>query len=130
MGNGDLIGDAGKDVFLFNTALNGTANVDLLDDFNVADDTIRLDNAIFTALVGTGTLTAVQIVKNASGTAGQADDRIVYGSDTGNVFYDSNGSATGGRVLFANATDRIQFLCNLFGRIGAELGATPLQTSC
>jgi Ca2+-binding RTX toxin-like protein len=30
-----------------------------------------------------------------------ADDRIIYDTDSGQLFYDSNGSATGGSVQFA-----------------------------
>jgi serralysin len=63
-----------------------------------------LENAIFTTIVGTGTLTAAQFVANATGTAQDADDRIVYETDTGSVFFDSNGNAAGGGVLFAVLT--------------------------
>jgi Ca2+-binding RTX toxin-like protein len=65
------------------------------------NDRIRLEDGIFSAIVGTGTLTAAQFVANASGTAADASDRIVYETDTGNLFYDSNGSAAGGRIQFA-----------------------------
>ncbi|RJG40892.1 calcium-binding protein [Mesorhizobium sp. DCY119] len=99
-GSDYLVGGAGNDTFFFNTAL-GTSNIDTIADYNVAQDTIRLENGIFTALVGTGTLTAAQFVKNASGTATDANDRIIYETDTGKLFYDSNGSAAGGQVQFA-----------------------------
>ena len=56
---------------------------------------------IFTTISGTGTLTAAQFTANASGTAQDADDRIVYETDTGKLFFDSNGSAAGGSVQFA-----------------------------
>ena len=77
-GNDVLVGGSGGDQFVFNTALNAATNVDHITDFNVADDTIVLENAIFTTIAGTGTLTAAQFVANASGTAQDADDRIVY----------------------------------------------------
>jgi Ca2+-binding RTX toxin-like protein len=99
-GNDYMAGGAGNDTFFFNTAL-GTSNIDTIADYNVAQDTIRLENGIFTALVGTGTLTAAQFVKNASGTATDTNDRIIYETDTGKLFYDSNGSAAGGQVQFA-----------------------------
>jgi len=95
-----LTGGAGKDTFMFNTAL-GSPNVDTITDFNVVDDTIRLENGIFTAIAGTGTLTAAQFVKNATGLAEDANDRIIYETDTGKLFYDANGSASGGRLHFA-----------------------------
>lgn len=101
LGNDTLLGGAGKDTFLFNTALNASSNVDQVQDFSVADDTIRLENAFFTAISGTGTLTAAQFVKNSSGTAADASDRIIYETDTGKLFYDSNGNAAGGSIHFA-----------------------------
>ncbi len=85
---------------MFNTALAG-GNIDDITDFSVADDTIRLDNAIFASIAGTGVLTAAQFVANTSGTALDASDRIIYETDTGSLIYDANGSAGGGRYLVA-----------------------------
>ena len=104
-GNDFLRGDGGRDTFVFNTALNASTNVDEIFDFSVVDDTIRLDNAIFTALTGVGVLTAAQFTKNAAGTALDASDRIIYEIDTGDLYYDANGSAAGGRVQFARLDD-------------------------
>ncbi len=101
LGNDTLTGSAGLDSFVFNTAPNASTNVDTIKDFIVADDTIRLENAIFTAITGTGTLTAAQFVKNTTGLAADASDRIIYETDTGELYYDSNGSAAGGSVHFA-----------------------------
>jgi Ca2+-binding RTX toxin-like protein len=89
------------DQFVMDTALNALTNVDTITDFNVADDTIVLDHAVFAALTGMGTLAAAQFVANASGTAKDAGDRIVYEADTGKLFYDANGSSAGGSVQFA-----------------------------
>ncbi|WP_428661642.1 hypothetical protein [Reyranella sp.] len=95
-----LRGGGGSDVFAFTTSL-AAGNIDTIADFSVAADTIRLSHAIFDAIVGTGTLSALQFVANASGTAQDADDRVIYETDTGKLFYDSNGSAVGGAVQFA-----------------------------
>jgi serralysin len=102
LGNDTLQGLGGSDIFVFNTAL-GASNVDTLSDFTAAD-TVYLENAVFTALTGTGTLTANQFVSNTTGLATTASQRIIYESDTGNLYYDSNGSAAGGSVLFAHLT--------------------------
>jgi serralysin len=95
-----LTGLGGNDIFMFNTALGG-GNIDAITDFSVADDTIRLDDAIFANIASTGVLTAAQFAANASGTAQDASDRIIYETDTGKLFYDENGSAAGGAVQFA-----------------------------
>ncbi|UVK42792.1 hypothetical protein BPNPMPFG_004510 [Mesorhizobium sp. AR07] len=89
-------------------ALNASTNVDRVTDFSVVDDTIQLDNAIFAALGGNGTLSANQFVANASGTATNASQHITYETDTGWLYYDSNGNAAGGSVHFRHA-------CRQFG---------------
>ncbi|MBD9641054.1 calcium-binding protein [Ensifer sp. ENS07] len=100
-GKDKLAGGLGNDTFFFNSALSATTNVDTVTDFDVAADTIRLENAIFTAITGTGKLTADQFVKNTAGLAADTSDRIIYETDTGKLFYDSDGSAAGGSVHFA-----------------------------
>ena len=104
LGNDLLWGQAGADIFLFNTALNAATNVDRIIDFAVVDDTIYLENAIFTAL-GAGALAAAAFAANATGLAGDASDRIIYETDTGKLFYDANGSGAGiAGVHFATLT--------------------------
>ncbi|MEY9787720.1 Ca2+-binding RTX toxin-like protein [Sinorhizobium fredii] len=92
---------------MFNTAPNASSNADKIEDFSAADDTIRLENAIFTAISGTGTLTAAQFVKNTTGSAADASDRIIYETDTGKLYYDSNGNAAGGSVHFATISTNL-----------------------
>jgi Ca2+-binding RTX toxin-like protein len=99
LGNDNLQGLGGADFFMFNTAL-GANNIDTLY-FTVAD-TVNLENAIFTGLTGTGTLSTNQFVSNTSGLATTATQHIIYESDTGNLYYDSNGNAAGGSVVFAH----------------------------
>ncbi len=108
LGNDVLTGGTGTDKFLFNTVLNAATNVDRIADFNAVDDTIQIDNAIFTTIAGTGTLTSAQFVKNITGLAGDGDDRIIYESDTGKIFFDSNGSTAGGSVHFATIGTNLQ----------------------
>ncbi len=101
-GNDTLVGGIGSDYFVFDTALNPTANVDTITDFNIAADTIRLDNAVMAGLgITLGTLSAAKFWKNTTGLAHDADDRIIYETDTGKLFYDSNGIAAGGAVQIA-----------------------------
>jgi Ca2+-binding RTX toxin-like protein len=95
-----MTGGGGNDSFVFDTAL-GSGNIDTITDFTPVDDRIVLNDAIFTAL-GTGVLSANAFRTNATGLAQDADDRIIYETDTGRVWYDSNGSAAGGNYLFAD----------------------------
>ncbi len=99
-GSDTLKGDGGSDSFVFRDAL-GASNIDTIKDFNIADDTIRLENSIFSGITGTGTLTAAQFVANTSGTATDSSDHVIYETDTGKLFYDSNGNAAGGATQFA-----------------------------
>ena len=98
-GNDRLTGGLNNDSFVFHALLNASTNMDTVTDFSVPEDTIRLENAIFTALVTPGALAAGAF--NFGFVPTQADDRIVYNSATGALIYDSNGLATGGAVQFA-----------------------------
>ncbi|HUH49796.1 MAG TPA: calcium-binding protein, partial [Mycoplana sp.] len=95
-----LSGGSGKDTFVFNTTLNATSNVDRITDFNVVDDTIELENAVMTALKA-GKLASGAFWKSKAGVAHDADDRIIYDTDSGNLYYDANGNKSGGAVLIA-----------------------------
>jgi Ca2+-binding RTX toxin-like protein len=97
-----LSGLGGKDTFVFATAL-GAGNVDIVTDFNVADDRFLLSDAIFTEL-NTGTLAAAAFRANTTGLAQDATDRIVYESDTGKLFYDEDGVGGVAGVHFATIT--------------------------
>jgi Ca2+-binding RTX toxin-like protein len=98
-GNDDLNGGAGIDRFRFDTALNAATNVDDILGFSVADDSIFLDRDIFTGFAADGMLAASAFVNGTA--AGDADDRIIYDSATGNIFYDATGNAAGAQILFA-----------------------------
>lgn len=91
LGNDVLIGGAGKDSFIFNT--EPLANIDTLLDFVVADDTILLENSIFTAFNKTDVLAADQLVLGAAALDG--NDFILYDADNGTLFYDADGNGAG-----------------------------------
>ncbi|MBL8338182.1 MAG: hypothetical protein JNM97_15545, partial [Rhodoferax sp.] len=94
-GSDTLNGAIGLDAFVFNSN-PGATNVDLVQDFSVADDTVWLENAVFTVLVSTGTLGA-GLLRAGAGitTAADGNDFILYNSSTGALFYDADGSGTG-----------------------------------
>ncbi len=104
-GNDLLISYGGNDIFLFNTALNAATNHDTITDYNVAADTIQLENAIFTLLTATGTLASNLFEANSI--AGQSGSEIIiYDKVNGDLYYDTNGAATaGGLVRFADVTN-------------------------
>ena len=99
-GSDTLRGSNGQDFFVFSTA-PGAGNVDTLADFSVAADTIRLENAVFTALGPTGPLAATAFAANAAGIAQDADDRIIYNTTNGGLFYDADGTGATAAVQFA-----------------------------
>ena len=99
-GNDTLTGHAGDDKFLFNTVLNAATNVDTITDMTAGADLIRLDDAFFAGIGAVGVLNADAFHIGAA--AADAQDRIVYNSVTGQLFFDSNGTGAGGSTLFAN----------------------------
>jgi serralysin len=103
-GNDALYGGAGKDFFVFNTALDAADNVDIIADFSAAADTVQLDNAVFTKLTVTGAL-AASAFKDIAIAVKDTNDRIIYNSDTGALYYDADGSGSAfGNVKFAALT--------------------------
>ncbi len=98
-GNDVLWGDAGADRFYFNSALDSTANLDVIADFSAAADTVFLDNAVFSALTP-GALLAAQF-KNLSLAPIDASDRILYNQTTGALFYDADGAGGAAAIAFA-----------------------------
>jgi Ca2+-binding RTX toxin-like protein len=99
-GNDYLTGRGGQDAFLFDTAHNVASNVDVIMDFNVAEDTIWLDDEIFTSglLAGNSVAGSQFVIGTAALDAG---DRIVYNNATGAVLYDSDGTGPTAAIQFA-----------------------------
>lgn len=100
LGADQLYGGSGADRFAFSTALGGD-NVDRIADFASGVDRIQLSQSVFTAL-GLGSIAAGQFV--AGTTAGDADDRIIYDSASGTIWYDADGNGSGAAVAFAQLT--------------------------
>jgi serralysin len=98
-GNDSLNGGAGLDVFRFSSALNSSTNVDRIAGFVAADDTVALDDAVFAGIGAPGALAAGAF--RAGAAAGDASDRIIYNSATGQVFFDADGSGATAQILFA-----------------------------
>jgi serralysin len=106
-GNDTLYGGTGKDAFVFDTKANTRTNKDAIKDFKVVDDTVRLDNAVFTKVGSNGTLKSSAFWTNNTGKAHDKDDRIIYDKDSGVLYYDADGSGKGAAVAFATIAKKL-----------------------
>lgn len=111
LGNDLLDGGSGRDNFVFSTTLSAE-NIDILSNFNSRDDTIRLENAIFSSLNKTGSLSAANFVSNVGGVAQDSNDYILYDTSSGSLYYDSDGNGAGLAIMFAEID-----LNNLIGNL-------------
>lgn len=102
-GKDALRGGNGADTFIFSTAL-GAGNVDRILDFSAAADSIQLAGSIFTGLIG-GALDASAFLINDTGLADDAAQRIIYESDTGHLYFDSDGNGAAEGIVFATLTN-------------------------
>ena len=96
-GNDTLIGGDGRDTFFFSTPPD-SSNRDTIYNFVVADDTIELARAVFSALPA-GALAAGAFVTGTR--ALDASDRIIFNSATGALLYDADGTGATAAVQFA-----------------------------
>jgi Ca2+-binding RTX toxin-like protein len=98
-GNDRLTGSGGRNAFQFDTALNGTTNVDRIVDFDPAKDVMRLIGASFPELSTAGALPAGAFRVGVA--AADANDRILYDPASGAVRYDADGTGATASVRFA-----------------------------
>jgi serralysin len=103
-GKDQLTGGAGADAFVFGSKLSATTNVDLIRDFASGQDRIRLDDDVFKAFsfATDKGLKPGQFLADAGATqARDADDRIVYDTATGALYYDADGAGGAAAIQFA-----------------------------
>jgi len=100
LGADTLTGKGGEDFFVFDTAPS-SGNADTITDFVAGEDHLVFNNAIFTAIGKDGDLKAKAFIANDTGLAADRNDRVVYNSSTGDVFYDADGSKSGKAILVA-----------------------------
>ncbi len=109
-GKDTLTGGSGQDVFVFDTKPSNSA-FDTVKDFVVKDNSIFLDNAVFTKL-GKGTPEApVKLAKKAFylGTeAHDGNDRVIYDATSGALSYDSDGWGAAAPVKIATLPKKLK----------------------
>jgi Ca2+-binding RTX toxin-like protein len=126
LGNDQLSDSEGNDSFVFSSF--GTGNADVLTGFASGGDKIHLDGTVMTALGASGNFSAgdARFFAGAGANAGHdADDRVVYNTSTGQLWYDADGSGASTAQLIAtlqgtpglSATD-----------IAVDNGTTPTPT--
>ncbi|MBB3020458.1 Ca2+-binding RTX toxin-like protein [Microvirga lupini] len=104
LGNDTLTGNSGKDIFVFATKTNKRTNVDKINDFVVKDDSIWLDNAVFTKIGKGSEDRPGKLAKSMFWTgkaAHDSSDRIVYDKASGALYYDADGTGRGAQVKIA-----------------------------
>jgi Ca2+-binding RTX toxin-like protein len=103
LGNDILTGGSGSDIFIFDTVANASKNKDTITDFTSGTDHIQFSKAIFTGLGSSvGNLTESQFWTGAGVTkAHDVDDRIIYNTTSGALYYDADGSGKGAAVQVA-----------------------------
>jgi len=92
-GQDTLIGGTGRDVFIFDVSPNLPGNVDVIRDFSHGQgDKIALSMADFSGFAQTGAITADQFLAADGATSAQdAEDRIIYNTSNGALYYDADG---------------------------------------
>src|SRR5882672_9815444 len=98
-GNDTLTGSGGQDTFIFREA--GAGNADSLPDFSSNWDAIQLDAAGFSAIGAAGRFSASDPRFFAGTAAHDVDDRIIFNSATGQLFYDPDGNGAQAAQLIA-----------------------------
>ncbi|MFM9936466.1 MAG: M10 family metallopeptidase [Novosphingobium sp.] len=101
-GNDLLTGGAGNDRFVFDTRPIAALNLDTITDFKSGADTLAFALAVFNGFAATGGLSAGAFWSGAGVTkAHEADDRLVYDTVSGALWYDADGSGKGRAVEVA-----------------------------
>lgn len=93
-----LHGGSGKDYFVFDSTPS-SGNMDVIKDFRPIDDTIMLDNKIFTRIGRDGWLSAGAF--RIGSAALDSSDRIIYQKSSGTLLYDQDGIGGRSAIKFA-----------------------------
>ena len=117
-GNDVLYGGAGDDVFFFAGTLDAETNVDRITDFVSGQDKLHLSRSIFAALPESGVLSDSLFAANATGSALDDTDYILYNTTTGALLYDADGSGEGVAMQFATLSNKPEVKATDFVVVG------------
>jgi Ca2+-binding RTX toxin-like protein len=117
LGKDTLTGGKDKDAFIFDTKPSKT-NVDKITDFNPKDDSIWLDNAVFTKLGSKGSISSPAKLNKAFFTLGteakDKNDYVIYDNKKGVLYYDADGSGNGKAVEVASFSNKAKLTVSDF----------------
>src|SRR5438132_747888 len=131
-GNDLVSGSGGQDDIVFREF--GAANADSVGSFATSWDRVQLDVAAFANIGASGRFVAGDVrFYSAPGATGghDADDRIVYNTSTGQLFYDADGNGPGAAQLIATlqgAPTVVVGDINVFGTPTPTPTPTPTST--
>ena len=94
LSNDILTGGSGKDIFQLTSLTKDT-----IKDFSIKDDTIQIEHNVFNKLGELGILKASYFKIGTSAT--DADDFLIYNSNSGALTYDANANSAGGITQIA-----------------------------
>jgi Ca2+-binding RTX toxin-like protein len=95
-----LNGGSGNDLFIFDVLESGS-NKDTIKDFTIGADAIAIDMGVF-ASFGDDIEGFADASRFTTGTAATtADQRLVYNTGTGTLYYDADGNGSGAQVAIA-----------------------------
>ena len=101
-----LTGGSGADVFLFRDALDETNNVDRITDFKPGEDKLHLSRSVFTALSEAGPPADSLFVANATGSALDDRDCILYNTTAGALRHGLDAANAGAAIQLSGADER------------------------
>lgn len=112
-GKDRLTGGSGDDIFVFDTRAS-SRNMDVIEDFDVGDDTISLDHHLFRTLKVNADPGDGWFLASSGGKAKTAGQHLVYNTKNGNLLYDADGSGGGKAVVIADLDAKLKLTAEHF----------------